>query len=68
MITALMLLVCAIGLLGLMLAAIAFAASLVSIIPRLLDYRGGSHYERASPQPILRGNDRKLLHDVGIRM
>ena len=67
MITALMLLVCGVLLLGWVLAAVAFVASLLSMIPRLIDSRGTSPEDSASPAGRWRAGDRKFLRDVGIR-
>jgi hypothetical protein len=67
MITALMILVCGVLLLGWVLAAIAFVASLVSMVPRLIDSRGTSPEDSASPGSRWRAGDRKFLRDVGIR-
>jgi len=67
MITALMLLVCGVLLLGWVLAAVAFVASLLSMVPRLIDSRGTSPEDSASPAGRWRSGDRKFLRDVGIR-
>jgi len=67
MITALMLLVCGVLLLGWVLAAVAFVASFLSMIPRLIDSRGTSPEDSASPAGRWRAGDRKFLRDVGIR-
>jgi hypothetical protein len=68
MITALMLLVCGVMVLGWLLAGIAFVASLVSMITRLLDCSSTATEESASLQPRWCAADTKFLHDVGIRL
>jgi hypothetical protein len=67
MITALMIFVCGVLLLGWVLAAIAFLASLLSMVPRLIDSRGTSPEDSASPAGQWRAGDGKFLHDVGIK-
>jgi len=63
----LLVLVCAVLLLGWALAGIALVASLVSIIPRLLDSPGTSTDDNASTAGRWHASDKKFLHDVGIR-
>ena len=67
MITALMVFVCGVMVLGWLLAGIAFLASLVSMISRLLDRSNTSTEDSASPQSRWDATDAKFLHDVGIR-
>ena len=67
MITALMVLVCAVLVLGWVLAGIAFVASLVSMIPRLLDSLDTSPGHSGSATGQWRAGDRKFLRDLGIR-
>jgi len=67
MVTALLLLVFTVLVLGWVLAAIAMVASLVSIIPRLRDTLGTSPDNSESPAGRWRAGDKKFLHDIGIR-
>lgn len=67
MITALMVLVCAVVVLGWVLAGIAFVASVVSMVPRLVDSLGTPSDDRALPAGQWQAGDRKFLHDLGIR-
>jgi hypothetical protein len=62
----LMILVCAVMVLGWVLAGIAFVASFVSIIPRLRDHPGTSPEDRV-PVRSISASDNRFLHDVGIR-
>jgi hypothetical protein len=68
MIAALIILVFAVTVLGWLLAAIAFVASLVSIVPRIVDHPGPSLEGGASPRSKWRAGDDKFLRDVGIRL
>ena len=68
MIGALMVLVAAVVVLGWLMAALAFFASLVSIIPRTVDHPGVSGEDRVSPRPKSCAGDDRFLGGVGIRL
>jgi len=67
MIAALIVLVFAIMVLGWLLAAIAFVASLVSIVARIVDRPGASLQDGVSTRTKWCAGDDKFLRDAGIR-
>jgi len=68
MIVALIILVFAVMVLGWLLAAIAFVASLVSIVPRMVDHPDLSREDGAAPRSRWHAGDDKFLRDAGIRL
>lgn len=68
MITALLILVCAVVVLGWLIACIALVCTFVSMIARLLDRPSTSREDRLSPEERCQAADTQFLHDVGIRL
>jgi hypothetical protein len=67
MITALLVLVFAVVLVGCLMAAVAFVAIMVSMTSRLLNRSSALSEDSASPQGGWRAGDAQFLRDLGIR-